>query len=164
MVEIQECVNGIFKNKEWLFSGIGVTIISFFLGRKSVNWNITLINKSKKTIKGCGINNRTAEIYHEDYSTHIYKTEIKNRRQIVDYNTAISVGVGASGASYTAISTGIMCFKGLNGKAIINNLAEVALFPNGCILEVEKNDNITIEYDRNSFLKKEIIFFAKKDI
>lgn len=154
-------LNWILENKEWIFSGIGCLALSFILGRKSIQWNISLNDKSQKIIKGSGVNNRTAENYHEDYSVNYNIKEIK--RKIPDYTTAIALTIGASGCIYEAPYVGMLCFKGFNGKVIINGMIEIALQPSGTLIDIEKKDKITIEYDKQSLANKELLLFAKKD-
>lgn len=159
-------INWILENKEWLFSGIGVMLVSFVLGRKSVQWNVTLDVISKKMIKSNGINNRAAETYHEDHSVHYNIQEVKTlvKRKIPDYTTGIALAIGASGCVYTAPRTGFFCSIGLDGTAIINDLVKIALIPHGTQIEVEKEDTVKIIYTQQSLTKKELLFFAKKDL
>lgn len=159
-------VNWILDNKEWLFSGIGAMAISFFLGRKSVQWNITMDAVSKKIIKSNGINNRAAENYHEDHSVNYNIQEIKTlvKRKITDYTTGITLAIGASGSIYTAPCAGIFCSIGLDGTAIINDLVKIALIPNGTQIDVEKEDTVKIIYTQQNLTKRELLFFAKKDL
>lgn len=155
-------IDWILENIKWVFSGIGCLALSFILGRKSVQGNISFNDKSQKIIKGSGVNNRTAENYHEDYSVNYNIKEIK--RKIPDYTTAIALTIGASGCIYEAPYVGMLCFKGFSGKVIINNVMEMALQPSGTLVDVETKDRIMIEYDKKSFTKKELLLFAKKDV
>ena len=158
-------LNWILENKEWIFSGIGVMAISFALGRKSVQWNVTLDAISKKIIKSNGVNNRAAENYHEDHSVHYNIQEVKTlvKRKIPDYTTGITLALGASGCIYVAPCMGFFCFIGLDGTAIINDLVKIALIPNGTQIDVEKEDTVKIIYTQQRLTKKELLFFAKKD-
>lgn len=159
-------ISWFIENKEWLFSDVGTAIVSFVLGRKSVQWNVVLDDKSKKIIKGNGVNNRTAETYHEDHSTHYNIQEVKTlvKRKIPDYTTGIALVIGASNCVYIAPCAGLLCSKGLDGTAIINDLVKIALIPNGTQIDVEKEDKIQIVYTQQSLAKRELLFFAKKDI
>ena len=125
-------LNWILENKEWIFSGIGVMAISFVLGRKSVQWNISFNKESQKTIKGTGVNNRTAETYHEDHSTHIENKKIIIRQSnSIDYNNFLSLTLGASGCLYTMPTEGVFFVKGLKGSISINGKITESLLPEG---------------------------------
>lgn len=166
MTKWQGCLDWILDNKEWLFSGIATNAIFFFLGRQSIQKNIVLKDKSKKIIKGNGINNRAAENYHEDHSVNYNIQEIKSivKRKIPDLTTAVSLGVRASGYSYIVPYAGLLCSIGLEGTAIINDLIRIALLPNGTQIDVEKGDRVKIIYTQQSVEKRELLFFAKKEL
>lgn len=162
MIEMQECINWIFKNKEWLFSGIGVTIISFLFGKKSAKGIIE--SHSQKIIKSNGLSNKTAEHYHEDYSVHITQHNKIFKRKSIDFSTGMVLHIGASGTTYTMPDDGALSITGFEGKVIINGVININLFPKGSLLDVEKNEKVQIFYDGHSSIQQEIKFFIKKDV
>ncbi len=157
-------ISWFFDNKEWLFSGIISSAIFFSLGRKSVQWKSVFNDKSKKVIKGNGINNRTAEEYHEDHSTHVENnTFIFKKNFRIDYESFESWTLGASGCEYRSKHGGVLYLKGLNGTVCTNNQIEEAVLPEGKKISVEKGDLIKITYDFYFDKEKELKFYPYKD-
>lgn len=153
------------ENIEWIFSGIGCLALSFILGRKSVQWNISFNDKSQKIIKGTGINNRTAETYHEDHSTHIENKKIIIRQSnSIDYNNFLSLTLGRSGCLYTMPTEGVFFVKGLKGSISINGKITESLLPEGKKVNVERKDEIKLVYENLKNIQEvELKFYYYKD-
>ena len=159
-------IDWILENIEWLFSGIGCVVLSFFFGRKSIQNDISVNNKSQKIIKGNGINNRTAETYHEDNSTHIENKNIiiKNNHRI-DYDNYVDLTLCASGCEYISPTVGVFSIKGLDGSVSINDKITEKMSPEGKIVNVDKNDKVKIVYGNlNTTKKVELRFYHYKDV
>lgn len=145
-------------NITWIFSGIGCLILSFFFGRKSVEFNI---KKNKKNTQN-GWNNNFIENYNE-YKPTIYN--LKNSADI-DYNAGIQLSF-QNGVPFYPIANGILVLSACDAQLLIDGREVFSIHQLGFeqqtqFVYAKKKNRIEIKYKEPPKDYPKLIFYPER--